>query len=319
VIAAFVSRLVGLCHSLLLAAFALSSSLKHALARTHPPQPNEAFRKHWQTLDLPFAGPGEPKRELLLPRSKLDMEGTYDADVVTWPMKIEIVTQMLSRGLELGPQNWTAPGLHPVLFMFGRQVNVRPNFVPIHGMIYDELIVAIPYVQWDDNRYAYRGPYVCSPRLYLDRLLPTLLGRLVGYPKRVAHTRADEGTFQVRDLRHNSSLIRGSFFSRGRAGKMGDFPLFGATAALLRQPILGRALLVGPYLGTFLNFELDKALIQAVGAELWIERPFLRGLQVGSHQAPGVDEVALGAFRFIVPWRMGPPFEPSSPKANLAG
>jgi Acetoacetate decarboxylase (ADC) len=301
VIATLVSRLLGLCHSLLLTVFALAASLKRP--------------SHRKRLDLAYAGPGEPERKLLLPRSKLDMKGIYGACVVTWSLKTEIVNQILPRMLELAPQDWTAPGLHPVLFMFGRQSNVRPNFVPVPGLFYEELIVAIPYIQWRDDRYAYRGPYVYPPRLYLDHLLPTLLGWIPGYPKRLARIRAEEHTFQVSHLFRDQPVIHARFSSKGEPRPMGDFPLFSATAAMLGQPILGKAFLVGPFVGTFLNFELERALIQPADAELWIDRQFLGGLPVGKIQTPGIDEVPLGAFRFIVPWNVGPPFMPSSPIA----
>jgi hypothetical protein len=304
VIAALVSRILGLCHSFLLSAFALVASLK-------PPAHHKA--KPWQTLDLPYAGLGEPERELLLPRSKLDMEGIYDAHVVTWVMKSEIVGQMLPGSLELGPQDWTEQGLHPVLFMFGRQSNVRPNFLALPGLFYEELIVAIPYVQWKGDGYTYRGPYVYAPRLYLDHVLPVLLGWIPGYPKLLSHIRGGKGAFKVRSLMRGNSLIQARFCARGDFCKMADFPHFAATAAMLRQPILGRALLVGPFVGTFLNFELEKALIEPVEGELRIDHPFLRGLPVEVRKSQGIDEISLGAFRFIVPWNVGPPFMPSSP------
>jgi hypothetical protein len=309
VIATLVGRLLGLCHSLLLTVFALAASLKR------PSRRNRNLWKKWQTLNLAYAGPGEPARKLLLPCSKLDMEGIYDACVVTWAMKTEIVSQMLPGGLELGPQDWTAPGLHPVLFTFGRQSNVRPNFVPVPGLFYEELIIAIPYVQWRDDRYAYRGPYVYPPRLYLDHLLPTLLGWIPGYPKRLARIQAEEHTFRVSDLFRDQEVIRSRFSSKGEPRPMGDFPLFSATAAMLGQPILGRAFLVGPFVGTFLNFELERALIQPVECEMWIDRPFPRNLPAGSLRTPGIDEIPMGAFRFIVPWNVGPPFLPASPIA----
>ena len=101
-------------------------------------------------------------------------EGAYSALLVTLAVDRALTTTILPRGLSLAPQSLTAPGTHPMILAFGNQSNVRPIAARAFDLSYSEFIHAIPFVQACKGTSC-RGPFIYSPRLYLDRPLPVAL------------------------------------------------------------------------------------------------------------------------------------------------
>eukprot|EP00966_Prymnesium_polylepis_P255819 5910096-Prymnesium_polylepis.1 len=125
-------------------------------------------------------------------------EGSYDALLVTLAVDEALATTLLPPGLRLAPQMLTPSHSHPFIFAFGNQSNVRPirPLPKIFDVSYFEFIHAIPYVLAcsDDGRC--RGPFVYSPKLFLDKLLPVELGWLYGLNKHVVSRYANGAGFQ---------------------------------------------------------------------------------------------------------------------------
>ena len=91
------------------------------------------------------------------------------------------------QGLALGPQTLAPEGFHPVILSFGRQCDVRPLVgPPVFDEYHWEFIHAVPWTVFaPDEAEAMRnpGPYIFSPRLYLDDFSMVFLGWLYGLDK----------------------------------------------------------------------------------------------------------------------------------------
>ena len=119
-------------------------------------------------------------------------EGDYRALMLTVAMPTADVERLLPVGLSLGRQNLTATGTHPMVFAFGNQSNVHPHFPfpKVFDLTYLEFIHTIPFVVQceptaEDKPPSCHGPFLFSPRLYLDQLAPTALGWAYGLAKHV--------------------------------------------------------------------------------------------------------------------------------------
>ena len=109
----------------------------------------------------------------------LSYGGYIDGAVFTVNLPLNLVRSYLPDGLEPIPQRAVgqAPTTHPVNLIFCIQTHVGSPFTDFN---YDEFILSIPSVQWDDkhkDNYKYRGPFIYLPKLYLNESLPVELGQ----------------------------------------------------------------------------------------------------------------------------------------------
>jgi len=307
-------KLLGACHQALCAVFAALGSVGRGPTRAGTGQRDSW--KGWDALELSGRSPATTRERLLFPEHSVDVVGEYSAAVVPWPMKAAAVQAMLPRELELGPQSLTPSGQHPVLWVFGRQRSVRPNFLKVRGMRYSEFIVAIPYVQWVSTVNAYRVPFTFLPRLYLDHPFPVILGILFGLAKRWCRFRQDDHSDDLSSLFGISSIVRGRFTPHGPVLTPTQFPLFAGMRPAFEQPLIDKPVL-GPLLGAYFDWELDRASMQALDAEVEIQKAFLPGLTKENYEVKGINQVPLGAFRFLVPWTVTLPFLPSALRTQV--
>jgi hypothetical protein len=266
--------------------------------------------KHWVEAERTSVLAAEVSPPALFPRSRIKATGRYLAHFVPRSLSRDAVTGLLPRCLELAPQDLVAPNQHPVLFVFGRQQRVRPIIRYGEGLAYLEFLIAIPYLQWRDPGYSYRGPFVYLPRLYLDRWLPVLLGWLCGFAKERAHSESGDGRNRIAALFSRTPLISGAFTPYGNTRRPQDFSGFQRLSEIFSQPLVTQT----PFGSMCLDFdwELERARLRAIDAEVRIERAFLPGLSVESFRVDGVDRCALGAFHLDVPWSLSRPFHPST-------
>ena len=68
--------------------------------------------------------------------------GGYSALMVTYAAPTPLVQRLLPAGLSLAPQNFSAPGTHPMVFAFGNQTGVHPKapFPKLFNWTYLEFI-----------------------------------------------------------------------------------------------------------------------------------------------------------------------------------
>lgn len=132
----------------------------------------------------PAAFAAELQRSFGLPGSPpTDAHGTIDTRVTVLVLPAADVQKLLPTGLGLAPQPVVPSGYHPVYIL-----SSHDTFQAWFGdMDYQEMMLAVPYVQIDEPRGRYPGPYIYMPRLYLNDPVPCFLGvHLYGWEKQAA-------------------------------------------------------------------------------------------------------------------------------------
>jgi hypothetical protein len=241
-------------------------------------------------------------------RSPFDFVGRMTAVVAILPVSHEAAQAMLPAGLHLAVQEFTPGDRHPLVLIMGQQSGVRPSLLPL-GAHYLEFILALPFVE--HRGYGPRGPFCYCPRLFLDRHLPTLAGRLLyGYDKRLAAIRMTEHSYRIADPRRGELLLEAEFRTAGAA--VG--PSRSGVMRLFYLLVISEAARGWRY--SHADFGLDRALIQPVELRLEIHRPFVSGLPLGAFTMSGVGGEASRAFRIRTSWRLAGPWALPSPPAR---
>ena len=233
--------------------------------------------------------------------------GFYNTHVVNVLYDNDVIDGLLPDELERAPQTLSGPGQHPVTFLFGRHSHVRPNFIPFGGMNYYEFIFAIPFVQWKDpNAYTYRGPFAYMPRMFLDKLFPTILGHFYAYPKELARIHGGND-YDVHSLLLDKPLLRGEFSPYGAPAPPDDFANFAPIREIFELPFIGQWEF-GPYVCSKLTFLLDESMARPSDAVVEIQYEFLPGITPRLFTLPGLDVTPMGSFTLSVPWNLTLPF-----------
>jgi hypothetical protein len=226
---------------------------------------------------------------------------------VTLAFPRDKVAAMLPSGLELMPQTVTAMDHHPVILLFARQRNVRPNLFPF-GMNYNEFICAVPWVRHTDTALQDLPPLICPTVLYLDSLAPILLGVYgYGFNKIRADMTADGGSYIIRDASDQSEIIACSFAPDGAQTNPRDLPLFGATWPAWEMPMVTRNKL-GAWQYSVYDFSLAQARMQPVTMEVRIASDRL-GLPDQVVSVPSIATSALGGFFLTAAGTINNPFQ----------
>ena len=221
----------------------------------------------------------------------------------------EAARAMLPAGLDLAAQDLPSGGQHPLVLIMGHQRNVRPRLLPF-GADYHEFILVLPHVALRAAAGRVFGPFCYPLRLYLDRRLPTLAGRLLyAYDKRRAAIRMTAEGYRIVETASAEPLLEAHFRTAGPA--LGPCPR--GVTRLLDLPVISQAPRGWRY--SIADFGLDRALLQPVALDLVIHRPFVSGLPVGEFRFTGGED-AERAFRVRTDWRLAGPWARPSPPAS---
>ena len=131
-----------------------------------------------------------------------------------------------------------------MVFAFGNQSGVRPAspFPTLFNWTYLEYIHSIPHVQLCEGNGSARrcrGPFIFSPRLYLDSLPPTALGWAYGLNKRVV---AEYSSRQGSQIIGGAAqpLVEAAWHTTSAFAPPAAFPHFDPIARVLEtQPLVG--------------------------------------------------------------------------------
>jgi hypothetical protein len=234
--------------------------------------------------------------------SPFDFVGRMTAIVAILPVSREAAQAMLPAGLDLAAQDFVPGDRHPLVLILGQQSNVRPRLLPL-GTGYLEFILAVPYVEHRGH-----GPFCYPPRLYLDRDIPIVAGRLLyGYDKRRAAIRMSADSYSVAESDGGEPLIEAHFRNSGAAVE----PSRSRAATLFELPVISQAARGWWY--SCADFGLDRAVLQPVELDLVIHRPFVSGLPVGRFSIAAVEADAARALRIRTSWRLAGPWARRSP------
>jgi hypothetical protein len=248
------------------------------------------------------------------PNYVVNLSGTATMRGVTLELPIDRVRDLLPNGLELGRQNITAPGTHPVMLGFHDIFRLHlsiPNLLP--NMTYHEHSVGVPYC------YAYggqAGPYFFMPTLRLDNVLATIGGLAFwGLPKQLARIDSASGRYRVRGEDFQPLIT----ISWGDAGNtdfrpIREFSEFPPIQRALMQPLLGMVpLSLGPY---FVVADFPKrwevTTIRPISTVTDVHTNYVVGFssgrypQVGSSE--GIDTSVLGSFEMRTEFLMSAPY-----------
>lgn len=226
------------------------------------------------------------------------LSGFYETCCAVVAAPVADVTAMLGDNVVLDrSQTLAPPGEHPFVVLMGTHRDVHVKFLPGRWN-YREALVAIPWVR-HKGKPCGPDPLAYNERLWLDRLPVVIGGWLWGFPKVWSRVSDARDAYSVRTLLLNRPVIEARFRDRGAPGPPESFPNFAPVRPVFEQDFIQRFLLVGPTIVSKLTFELDKATVQPIEAEV--------ALQGRTYKVPGLDQTPLGAFRLALPWTLTPP------------
>jgi uncharacterized protein with NAD-binding domain and iron-sulfur cluster len=226
--------------------------------------------------------------------------------ITIWP-ESTYVDKLLPPGLSLHrlDRSFNPPSssTHPIVFLFCRQKNVRPGFVPFGGLRYHEIIELIPFVKQDDSDAPAGGPFSYMPYLFLDEIAPVWIGvNLYGFNKRIARITSDGGSFQLQsDLGEMST----DFSEKGLPGSAAAprFSRLKTIRQLLDRPFIARTT-SGVFVYSYLDFRFDTATFQGVSGEVDLGASFDPSK---TSTVSSILEKDYGAFRFQTNWNLSVP------------
>jgi hypothetical protein len=243
--------------------------------------------------------------------SPFDFVGRMTAIVAILAIAPATARAMLPAGLDLAAQHLTPRQRHPLVLIMGQQSDVRLRLLPL-GAEYREAILALPFVELRE-RGAPRGPFCYCPRLFLDRRLPILAGRLLyAYAKRRAAIRMTAASYSIAERAGADPLLEAHFRITGEAV---EAPWGGA--AMFDLPVISRAPHAWWY--SCADVGLERAVLQRVELRLAIHRPFAPGLPVGEFVIADAAGAASSAFHMRTNWRLAGPWARRSPQPAAAG
>lgn len=242
--------------------------------------------------------------------SPFDFVGTLSAVATVLAIPRAAAQAMLPAGLELAEQDLVSDPRHPLVLVLGRQSEVRARWLPF-GFGYLEVILAVPFVRHLPGRRSAAGRFCYAPRLFLDRRLPTVAGRLLyGYDKLQATMAMTEVGYEVADPVTGERLLGARF---GPAGARLEPGRVRRAASWLGLPVISRAASGWRY--SFADLGLDHADVRPLEVRLTIERSFVPGLPVGETVCQGLDNHDGRAFRLRTSWTLaGPCAQASFPR-----
>jgi hypothetical protein len=248
----------------------------------------------------------------------LDGDGIFRG--VTLVLPTAQVRRMLPAGLELGEQNVTPSGTHPVILLFNdlfrAHMNI-PSLLP--SLTYHEHTIGIPYsyVTRGPVMRSSPGPYYYMPLLYLDNLTAILGGVSIwGFAKRLARFEAAEGRYTIQSNSNERRETELTYRATGALAPVSEFENFDPIRRMHDQPLISAVPLgMGPF---FVASDFVKdwtaTTMRPLETSVEVDLEYVLGYPPGRYPArgtsPGIDESVLGSYEFRAPWRLGMPYPP---------
>lgn len=228
------------------------------------------------------------------------------------------VRSFLPAGLELGEQDFSPAGTHPVVLLFHDFVDCQFSFPTLlEPMNFHEQTFGIPFTYISGSRGfgSWAGPYYFMPMLYLDNSWVLAVGRnLWGFEKQPAAIALTGSSYTLTGSagRRIASLAWKECEREPRPASDGA-PDFDRLRELLNQNLIS---LFPPSIGPFLTLtDFDRrwnlASLRRIDAELEISSSYLPGF-VGGRYASGAqipaDAPMLAAYELSGPWWLSYPY-----------
>mgnify|MGYP006272052743 FL=1 len=225
--------------------------------------------------------------------SVFGMAQTTGATVML-PFPRATVQSMLPNGLELAEQEFTQGDAHPVILLFARQRDVRPNLLPF-GMSYCEFICAVPWVRHTDPSLHDLPPLITPTKLYLDSLPPILLGIYgYGFPKVRASMHVDMDNYIIRDGPTDAEIISASFQRKGPKQRAHEIRHFDKVRPAYEMGMVTNNK-IGQWQYSVYDFSLGQAELEPLDMEIRISSNAL-GLPQGVIKTESLQQSPFGGF-----------------------
>lgn len=249
---------------------------------------SELFWKDWQeNLGSQTAG------------TQGTLRGVHIFTLLSKRVPVDAAERLLPVGGKLGPPG--PDGRYLVLYTFGYQQFVRFSWSPpIFGVSYLESILAVSGVFVPGPAGKPLGPFANPGKLFLNSILAWIIGRLIGFPKRLSRISTGESSYRIRTLLADPVMSLDCQLSGKITNPFQDtnYRLFQDIA---RNPGITRTPF-GNYLCQVLKFDQKSALAQPVQARLEVQAPDIPGLPPGIHTFTGTDAEPLTAMRARLSW-----------------
>jgi hypothetical protein len=234
-----------------------------------------------------------------LPFSATDCKAQYLAGMIFAYVDAEAVDRAIGRRLKRADVPGVPAGKHPVVYLFGLNQNLRRDWVPFHGIDYLEAGVGVPNILAVDGTV----PHFYIVKLWLNRLYPTVLGWMVGYPKVLRQFRTTQTTYEIRSWILGRPQLRATFRQSGAITGPEALPNAAQWLNYLAQPQLNL-----PIYGGHVDMEYDlrwaHAMIQPASVEVEALAEGLPLLPPGKYVWPGIDEAVQGVMIARVPFEL---------------
>ena len=254
------------------------------------------------------------------PFAAINLNGTGTMRGVTLALPTDRVRDLLPAGLELGDQQVTPAGTHPVILffhdMFRAQMSI-PTLLP--NMTYREHSVGVPfsYISRGSITPGFPGPYYFMPKLYLDNFWATLGGLVFwGFAKEMATVNVTAESYTVTSMAGQRLTSLAWKKLDGEHRPIREYPNFEPVRQMLSQPIISMLpLAMGPF---FILSDFDKqwetATVCPMQTSLEVDVEYVPGYPGGrtpaSGWSPGIDQSVIGSYELRALWRLSLPYPP---------
>jgi hypothetical protein len=276
------------------------------------PLPPEFFRDFQQDPQKTGSGLGLPEPPKFAPG---EAKGCFIGAIMRIMVPASFVTPLLPQGVIM-PVEAAEPGyLHGVNLAFGFQRDVHPDGLDwLPGCNYMEFVLGVPNVYLSQPVNGFRGPCAVLTRLELNQLLPVILGRTLGLPKRLARVETTEYSFRILSFLGNQLFIEGSFEPYGDVVAPASLDGFNDIISTFSQPGVSHVPGLGLVFSQYRWF-WDLGVGQLTNGNISIDE----GWGGGDYGRRGnVGHNCPGAWRVHVPWTMQA-FTKPQPQPQAAG
>jgi len=249
------------------------------------------FWKDWQGIPVRGASGG------------LDLCGCIVLSLMSSSIREEDVR--LPAGLELDHSVTRPDGTRPVIISFGMQEDVRPGFVPaILGERYLEFIVTVPGVRLADaSGGTTSGPFGYLTLFYLNDLWATVLGQMMGFPKKASRIGTTENSYSICRLSGGVPILSAEFQISGQVVNPFQSSDFEPYLKFLNAPVIRRSPF-GPFRCEGIEIAKDQSMMQPIEARVQVNADDIPGLPRGAHRFASAENQPMGACRVRYPWRL---------------
>jgi hypothetical protein len=254
------------------------------------------------------------------PLAAINLNGNGTMRGVTLALPTDRVRDFLPAGMDLGKQQVTPAGTHPVILffhdMFRAQMSI-PTLLP--NMTYHEHSVGVPftYISSGSITPGNPGPYYFMPKLYLDNFWATIGGLAFwGFPKEMASVTVTAESYTVNSFSGQRLTSLTWKKPKGELRPIQEVANFEPVRQMLSQPIISMLpLAMGPFF-ILSNFDKDwtTASVRPLETSVEVDVEYVPGYGGGRYPASGwsrgIDSSVIGSYELRALWRLSLPYPP---------